>query len=161
MKIKLDEGARVSRAHGEETVRVKRTTETAIIPERKSIGAAGFDLCIDSDTPIVVPPHSTVMVQSGIAFEIPQGYFGAVYARSGISTRESIRPATCVSVIDSDYRGSVGLPLHNDTDTERIIEPYSRVAQIVFQKALIVDLEFVDELGESERGENGFGSTGR
>lgn len=144
-----------------EAIKVKRTTFTAIIPKRQSIGAAGYDLCIDSDKPVIIPPHSTVMVQSGIAFEIPKGYFGAVYARSGISTREGIRPATCVSVIDSDYRGSVGLPLHNDTDKERVIEPYARVAQIVFQKALIVNLELVEELEETERGVGGFGSTGK
>lgn len=146
---------------GERTIKVKRTTETAVMPERHSIGAAGYDLCVDSDNPIVIPPHSTVLAQSGIAFEIPKGYFGAIYARSGISTREGIRPSTCVSVIDSDYRGSVGLPLHNDTDFERTIRPYERVAQIVFQKALIVGLELVDELGETERGNKGFGSSGR
>ena len=145
----------------ERTIKVKKTTETAVMPERHSIGAAGYDLCVDSDEPIVIPPHSTVLVQSGIAFEIPKGYFGAIYARSGISTREGIRPSTCVSVIDSDYRGSVGLPLHNDTDFERTIKPYERVAQIVFQKALIVGLELVDELEETERGSNGFGSSGR
>lgn len=142
-------------------VKIKRITETAIMPKQGSIGAAGFDLCIDSSEAVVIPPHSTVMVQSGIAFEIPKGYFGAVYARSGISTREGIRPATCVSVIDSDYRGSVGLPLHNDTDVEKIIQPYERVAQIVFQQALIPELELVDELDETERGNGGFGSTGR
>lgn len=145
----------------EEAIKIKKVTETAIMPKRQTAGSAGYDLCIDSDKPVVIPPHCTVMIQSGIAFEIPKGYFGAIYARSGISTREGIRPATCVSVIDSDYRGSVGLPLHNDTDDEKIIKPYERVAQIVFQKALIVDLELVDELEETERGEKGFGSSGR
>lgn len=143
-----------------DTIKVKRVTETAVMPKRMSVGAAGYDLYIDSDKPIVIPPHQTVMVKSGIAFEIPKNYYGAIYARSGLSTREGIRPATCVSVIDSDYRGEVGLPLHNDTDSERTIQPYERVAQIVFQKALIVDLELVDELEQTERGECGFGSTG-
>lgn len=142
-------------------VKIKRVTETAKMPTRQSIGAAGFDLYIDSDVPVVIGPHGTVLVQSGVAFEIPEGYFGAIYARSGLSTKSGIRPATCVSVIDSDYRGSVGLPLHNDTDFERTVEPYERVAQIIFQKALIVDLELVDSLSETERGDGGFGSTGR
>lgn len=142
-------------------IKIKRVTDTAIIPERCSDGAAGFDLCIDSAETIVIPPHSTVMVQSGIAFEIPKGYFGAIYARSGISTRQGIRPATCVSVIDSDYRGSVGLPLHNDTDVEKVIEPYSRVAQIVIQRAFTPTVVVADSLEETERGDNGFGSTGR
>lgn len=143
-----------------ETIKIKRTTETAIVPECQSVGAAGYDLHIDSAEAVVIPPHSTVMVQSGIAFEIPKGYFGAVYARSGLSTKHGIRPATCVSVIDSDYRGSVGLPLHNDTDEEKIIKPYERVAQIVFQKALKVNFVIVDKLEETERGDGGFGSTG-
>ena len=78
-----------------------------------------------------------------------------------MSTKEGIRPATCVSVIDSDYRGTVGLPLHNDSNEERVIKPHERVAQIVFQKALVVELELVDELDTTERGNNGFGSSGR
>lgn len=143
-----------------DAIKIKRVTETAIIPEQCSDGAAGFDLCIDSAEAITIPPHSTVMVQSGIAFEIPKGYFGAIYARSGISTREGIRPATCVSVIDSDYRGSVGLPLHNDTDVEKVIEPYSRVAQIVIQRAFTPKIVLSDTLSETERGVGGFGSTG-
>lgn len=144
-----------------EIIKIKRVTDTAVVPERQSLGAAGFDLCVDSNTEIKIPPHGTVMVSSGVAFAIPRGYFGAIYARSGISTREGIRPATCVSVIDSDYRGNVGLPLHNDTDYEKVIKPYERVAQIVFQKSLIVELELSDSLDETERGESGFGSTGR
>lgn len=141
-------------------IQIKKLTPTAITPKRQTDGAAGYDLYIDSAEPIKIPPHSTVMVQSNIAFQIPDGFFGAVYARSGLSTREGIRPATCVSVIDSDYRGSVGLPLHNDTDTEKIIEPYSRVAQIVFQKTFTPSLIEVEELAETKRGDSGFGSSG-
>ena len=142
-------------------IKVKKVTKTAIFPERKSIGAAGYDLCVDCDKEFTIPPHETAIVWSGLAFEIPKGYFGAIYARSGMSTREGIRPATCVSVIDSDYRGNVGLPLHNDTDEPKIIAPYDRVAQIIFQKALIVELNLVERLEETERGDGGFGSTGR
>lgn len=142
-------------------IKIKRLTKTAIMPERKTEGAGGFDLCIDSEYPIVIYPHSTKMAYTGLAFAIPKGYFGAIYARSGISIREGIRPATCVSVIDSDYRGNVGLPLHNDTNRIKVIEPYSRVAQIIFQEAFAPELEEVDELDETERGEGGFGSTGK
>ena len=141
-------------------IKVKKVTETAILPQRQSIGAAGYDLYADTDNQITIRPHETVMIQSNLAFEIPKGYFGAIYARSGLSTKKGIRPATCVSVIDSDYRGSVGLPIHNDSNEVRTIEPHERVAQIIFQKALIVDLELVDELDATDRGENGFGSTG-
>lgn len=145
----------------QESIKVKRVTATAIIPERKTIGAAGFDLYADIDAPVIVRPHTTVMIYSGIAFSIPDGYFGAIYARSGLSVKSGLRPATCVSVIDSDYRGNVGLPMHNDTDTERVINPNERVAQIVFQKALTPKLEVVAELDNTERGDNGFGSSGR
>lgn len=142
------------------TIRVKRVTETAIVPERKTIGAAGFDLYADISEPVKIQPHETKLVFSGIAFEIPKNYFGAIYARSGMSVSLGLRPATCVSVIDSDYRGNIGLPIHNDSEMERVILPHERVAQIVFQKALIVDLEVVNELDETDRGEKGFGSTG-
>lgn len=144
-----------------ELIKVKRVTNTAIIPERKSIGAAGYDLYADIDRDIVINPHSTKMITSGVAFEIPKDYFGAIYSRSGLATKEGLRPSTCVSVIDSDYRGNVGLPMHNDSNEKRIIHPKERIAQIVFQKALIVDLELVEELEETDRGNNGFGSTGR
>lgn len=142
-------------------VKIKKVTDSAIIPKRSSDGAAGYDLSVDTSEPITIKPHETVMVQSNIAFEIPKGYFGAIYARSGISTKRGLRPATCVSVIDSDYRGSVGLPIHNDSEEVRVVQPHERVAQIVFQKALDVDLELVDSLEETDRGDNGFGSTGR
>ena len=144
-----------------EPIKVKRVTETAIIPERKSIGAAGFDLYADISEEVEIRPHEMVMLYSGVAFEIPHNYFGAIYARSGLATKEGIRPATCVSVIDSDFRGNVGLPMFNDSKETRKIYPRERIGQIVFQKALMVDLELVDELEETERGDNGFGSTGR
>lgn len=141
-------------------IKIKRLTETAIMPERKTDGAAGFDLYVDSADPIVIYPHSTRMVYSGFAFAIPKGYFGAIYARSGLAVKLGVRPSTCVSVIDSDYRGNVGLPLHNDSNRIRVIEPYSRVAQMLIQEAFTPELELVDELDETERGEGGFGSTG-
>lgn len=144
-----------------ESVKVKRVTETAIVPERQSVGAAGFDLCADISEPVVIAPHSTEIVFSGIAFSIPRDYFGAIYARSGRAIKNGLRPATCVSVIDSDYRGNVGLPIHNDSDSEQIVQPQERIAQIVFQRAIPVTLKLVNELDVTERGSNGFGSTGR
>lgn len=142
-------------------IKIKRVTETAIIPESKTDGAAGFDLYVDTDKIIEVPPHETVMLWTGIAFSIPKGYFGAIFARSGLSVKDGLRPATCVSVIDSDYRGNVGVPMHNDTNVMKIISPHERVAQIVFQKVYHPKLELVDSLDETERGSAGFGSTGR
>lgn len=142
-------------------IRIKRITETAMMPERKSIGAAGYDLYVDTNEDVVIPPHSSVLLPTGIAFSIKSPYFGAIYARSGLSTKKGLRPATCVSVIDSDYRGEVKIPLHNDTDTEKVIVPHERVAQIVFEKALICPIVEVEELDETDRGVGGFGSSGQ
>lgn len=142
-------------------VKVKRVSETAKIPEKKSIGAAAYDLCADISEPVTIKPHETVMIKSGLAFDIPKGFFGAIYARSGISTRLGLRPATCVSIIDSDYRGEVGLPMHNDTDEEKTIEANERICQIIFERCYHAEFEQVDTLEETERGNGGFGSTGR
>jgi dUTP pyrophosphatase len=142
-------------------VKIKKVTETAIVPTKGTEGSAGFDLYVDSDEVVTIPPHGTAMLQTNIAFEIPRGYFGAVYARSGVSTKRGLRPATCVSVIDSDYRGSVGVPLHNDTDEPRIVLKYERVAQMVITPIPEVELVLVDNLSDTERGTGGFGSSGR
>lgn len=142
-------------------MKIKKLTETAKIPTRATDGSVGYDLFVDVDSKVIIKPHETVMLPSNIAMEIPRGYFGAIYARSGLSTKQGLRPATCVSVIDSDYRGGIGLPIHNDTDEERIINPYERVAQLVIQEAYTPEIEVVDELSETDRGSDGFGSSGR
>lgn len=142
-------------------IKIKRVTETAILPERKTDGSVGYDLCVDSDKPIEIQPHNSVIVSTGLAFEIPIGYAGCIYARSGISIKRNIRPSTCVSVIDSDYRGDVMLPMYNDSDEVQIVEPYERVAQLVLHKVWIPEVEVVEELSDTERGKKGFGSTGR
>ena len=141
-------------------VKIKKVTETAILPTKGTEGSAGYDLYVDSDEDIMIHPHRTEMLQTNIAFEIPKGYFGAVYARSGISTKRGLRPATCVSVIDSDYRGSVGVPIHNDTDGIRFVDAHERVAQIVIIPIPDVELVLVDELSDTGRGTGGFGSSG-
>ena len=141
-------------------MRIKKLTETAILPVRSTDGSAGYDLYVDCDKDVIINPYQTEVLHTNIAMEIPKGYFGAVYARSGMSTRQGLRPATCVSVIDSDYRGEVGLPIHNDSDIPQIIKAYSRVAQIVLQPCLTPELEVVDSLDNTDRGMGGFGSTG-
>ena len=141
-------------------VKIKKVTETAILPTKGTEGSAGYDLYVDSDEEIMIHPHRTEMLQTNIAFEIPKGYFGAVYARSGVSTKRGLRPATCVSVIDSDYRGSVGVPIHNDTDGIRFVDAHERVAQIVITPIPEVELVLVDELSDTGRGTGGFGSSG-
>lgn len=142
-------------------IKIKKLTESAIIPTKGTEEAAGFDLYVDNDTAVTILPHETEMLQTNIAFELPRGHFGAVFARSGLSTKKGIRPSTCVSVIDSDYRGSVGVPLHNDSNEPRVIEPHERVAQMVIIPIPEVEFVLVDSLEETERGTGGFGSTGK
>ena len=101
------------------------------------------------------------MVGTGLAMEIPEGYFGAIFARSGLASKQGLRPANCVGVVDSDYRGEFMIALHNDTDEERVIAGKERIAQMVVMPYLSVEFEEVETLNETERGEGGFGSTGR
>ena len=108
----------------------------------------------------VFVPGTTMKIGTGIAAEIPEGYFGAVFARSGLATKKGLRPANCVGVIDSDYRGEIIVALHNDSKEPQTIQAYERIAQIVILPYLDVSFEIVDELSDTERGEGGFGSTG-
>lgn len=129
-------------------------------PTRGSIAAAGYDLYGNNTKEIDIAPHSTVMIGTGIAIEIPDGYFGGIYARSGLASKKGLRPANCTGVIDSDYRGELKVALHNDTDETMTIQPHERIAQLIIQPYENVDFEEVDELSDSERGKGGFGSTG-
>ena len=145
-----------------EKIKIKRLNSNAKIPHRGSEGAAGYDLyaCINEPY-IIIAPHTTKKVETGLSIEIPHGYFGAIFARSGLATKEGIRPANCTGVCDEDYRGEYVVALHNDTDEERIIEPNERIAQLVILPYLSVEFEEVDELSDTDRGVSGFGSTGK
>lgn len=142
-------------------IKIKRLTETAVIPTRGSEYAAGYDLYADIQEPVVIKAHETGKIGTGLAVEIPDGYFGAIYARSGLATKQSLRPANCVGVCDSDYRGEYIVALHNDSDEERTIQPKDRIAQLVVMPYLAVEFDEVEELDETERGAGGFGSTGK
>lgn len=142
------------------TVKVKKLTSTAKMPERGSKFSAGYDLSADIDKTILIRPQETIKIPTGLSFEIPEGYFGGIYARSGLATKQGLRPANAVGVCDSDYRGEYIVALYNDSDKTQIIEPGQRIAQVVFQPYLICDLEEVDILTHTKRGRGGFGSTG-
>lgn len=142
------------------TVKVKKLTNTAKMPERGSKFSAGYDLSADINENILIRPQETVKIPTGLSFEVPEGYFGGIYARSGLATKQGLRPANAVGVGDSDYRGEYIVALYNDSDTTRIIEPGQRIAQIIFQPYLMCDLEDVNNLTETERANGGFGSTG-
>lgn len=134
--------------------------ENAIEPTRGSAAAAGYDLYAAIEDSIVIPAHSTVKIGTGLAFALPEGTFTAIFARSGLATKQGLRPANCVGVCDSDYRGEYIVALHNDTDNEQTINPGDRIAQMVLMSYLPMTFQQTDSLNETERGQNGFGSTG-
>lgn len=140
-------------------MRIKRLSENAIVPTKGSQHAAGYDLY--STETVSIRPHETALIGTGWAMEFPIGYFGAIYARSGLATKEGLRPANCVGVIDSDYRGEVKVALHNDTNTLKTVTAGDRIAQLIIMDYFFVsDFEEVNVLSDTSRGEGGFGSTG-
>jgi dUTP pyrophosphatase len=141
-------------------INIKKLTETATIPTRGSEYAAGYDLYADIEKDVFINPSLNATIGSGIAAEIPNGYFGAIFARSGIAKEKELRPANCVGVIDSDYRGEIKIVLHNDSPYLQKVSPQERIAQLVILPYMNVDFNIVDELEETVRGEGGFGSTG-
>lgn len=142
------------------TVKIHLLNSKAKIPTCGSPFSAGYDLYSICDELVTIGPHETIKMKTGIALEIPEGYFGAIFARSGIATKRGLRPANCTAVIDSDYRGEIMVPLHNDTDQLQFVEPGERIAQLVIIPYLNVEFEESDILSETQRGTGGFGSTG-
>ena len=142
-------------------VNIKKLNENAIIPTRATEYSAGYDLYACISSPVVILPHQTVKIGTGIAMELPDGFFGGIFARSGLSTKNGLRPSNCTGVCDADYRGEYIIALHNDTDEPQTVTPTERIAQLIIMPYLPVDFIEVDELSETVRGIGGFGSTGK
>ena len=142
-------------------IQVKKLREGAVLPTRGSEKAAGYDLYACLDQPVVIYPNTNVKIGTGLAIAVPEGYFGAVFARSGLAAKQSLRPANCVGVCDADYRGEYMVALHNDGNEPRTVNPGDRIAQLVVMPFLPVEFSEVAELDETARGAGGFGSTGR
>ena len=142
-------------------INVKKLRDNAVIPTRGSEYAAGYDLYAAIDETVVIGPHETAKIGTGLAFALPDGVFAAIFARSGLATKQGLRPANCVGVCDSDYRGEYIVALHNDSEEIRIIEPQERIAQMVLMPYIPMMFKEVESLDETERGEGGFGSTGK
>lgn len=142
------------------SIKIKRLNENAVIPTRGSIGAAGFDLYACADNTITILAGETVKIGTGLSIAIPCGYFGAIFARSGLATKKGLRPANCVGVADEDYRGEYIVALHNDSNITQTVEPGERIAQLIILPYGMAEFEEVDSLDETERGSGGFGSTG-
>ena len=128
-------------------INVKKLRDNAVIPTRGSEYAAGYDLYAAIDETVVIGPHENT--------------FGMIVARSGLATKEGLRPANCSGVCDSDYRGEYIIALHNDSDEIRYVEPNERIAQLILMSYVPMTFNLVNELTITERGEGGFGSTGQ
>jgi dUTP pyrophosphatase len=142
-------------------IEIKKLSNTAIIPTKGSEYAAGHDLYADLKEAIQVNPGDTLKIPTGIAMAIPNGYFGAIYARSGLATKQGLAPANKVAVIDSDYRGELIVVLYNQSNVPQIVHPGDRIAQLIIQPYIDYDVKIVEELNSTERGDGGFGHSGK
>lgn len=141
-------------------VKIKKLNDKAIIPTYGSRYSAGADLYACMDETITIQPGETVLVKTGLAMAIPEGFAGLIYARSGLATKKGLAPANKVGVVDADYRGEVMVPLYNHSRVAVEVEYGERIAQMVITPFLTAEYLLTDELDETERGEGGFGSTG-
>ena len=142
-------------------VKVKKLYENAKLPVYGTEFSAGADLCACLDAPVTLQPGETRLISVGIAMELPAGYAGLVYARSGLASKRGLAPANKVGVVDSDYRGEFFVPLHNHGSVPQTIEPGERIAQMIITPYLTASFVESDTLSDTVRGEGGFGSTGR
>jgi len=148
-------------------VKAKKLTPTAILPTYGSESAACADLYADLETAdgtknkVEILPHHTVKVGTGWSFQPPTGYFGAIFARSGLATKQGLRPANCVGIADEDYTGEYIVAVHNDSDEPKYVEHGDRIAQLIFMPYEQTNFEEVEELDKTTRGAGGFGSSGK
>lgn len=142
-------------------IAVKKLDERAVLPTYGSEYSAGADLYAVANGEIVFLPGETKFVRTGLAMEIPEGYAGLIYARSGLACKRGLAPANKVGVVDSDYRGEVMVALHNHSNVEQKIAAGERIAQLVVAPFLKASFSECEALSETVRGEGGFGSTGR
>ena len=142
-------------------VKYKKLKDSAIEPTKGSEKAAGYDLYanINGNDSITINPGETVVIGTGLSFELPDNTFAAIFARSGLSTKSGLAPANKVGVCDSDYRGEYKVPLHNHSNIPATVNHGDRVAQMVVMPFIPIELEEGD-LSNTARGSGGFGSTG-
>ena len=140
---------------------VKKLDERAVLPKYGSEFSAGADLYAVLDDEVVILPNETKLIRTGLAMEIPAGYAGLIYARSGLASKRGLAPANKVGVVDADYRGEVMVALHNHSAISQSVAPLERIAQLVITPFLQVEFDLCEELSDTVRGAGGFGSTGK
>lgn len=141
-------------------IEIKKLNPNAVIPANAHPGDAGYDLCACTSDIVYIKPGETVMIPTGLAIAVPHGYFGGIFARSGLASKEGLRPANCVGVADCNYRGEYKVALYNDSCETRAVLPGQKIAQLVVMPCADIAFEEVTELSDTERGEGGFGSSG-
>ena len=142
-------------------LRIKKLRDNAQMPTYGSEYAAGADVYAAIDEAVTIEPGETKFIPTGLAFEIPEGYAGFIYARSGLASKKGLAPANKVGVVDADYRGEVMVALHNHGKEAQTVEAGERIAQMIIAPFVAVNYIFSDELDDTVRGAGGFGSTGR
>ena len=142
-------------------LKIQRLEHNKILPDYKTEGAAGMDLCAAIEEPIVLKPLERTLVPTGLKIELEHGYEAQVRPRSGLSIKHGITLINCVGTIDEDYRGEVCVPIVNISNETYAIQPQERIAQMVIARAEQAKIEVVTELTDTVRGEGGFGSTGK
>lgn len=144
----------------EMNLEIKKLDDRAVMPSYGSEFSAGADLYACLDEEITIKAGETAFIHTGLAFAIPEGCVGLVYARSGLGCKKGLAPSNKVGVIDSDYRGEVMVALHNHSSEDHVIEPKDKIAQMVITPYIKANYTFVEKLDDTVRGTGGFGSTG-
>ncbi len=142
-------------------ISVKRLRENAVLPTYGSQEAAGADLYACLDAPVIIAPGASAFIPTGLAMQIPSGYAGLIYARSGLACKRGLAPANKVGVVDSDYRGEFMVVLHNHSAQDQTVSHGERIAQLVVTPVLTPDFQEVEQLTDTQRSAGGFGSTGK
>ncbi len=141
-------------------INIKKLNNNVIMPNRGTKGSSGWDIYALLEKSVFIPLHTTVKIPTGIMIEFPKFTTGLIYSRSGIATKRNLVVAQGTAVIDSDYRGELIIPLHNDSDITQWVNPNERIAQFIVTLYIPIELVEIDNLSETIRGNNGFGSTG-
>lgn len=144
-----------------DAIRVKKLNNNAIVPTYGSLEAAGADLYACLENPVTILPGESAFIPTGLSMELPKGYAGLIYARSGLACKKGLAPANKVGVVDSDYRGEFMVVLHNHGSVPQEVSHGERIAQLVITPVFTPGFTEVDELTDTARSAGGFGSTGK
>ncbi len=142
-------------------IKIERLPHNKTLPEYKTAGASGMDLCAAIEEPVTLKPLERKLIPTGLKIELEPDFEVQIRPRSGMSIKHGITLINCIGTIDEDYRGEICVPIVNISKEEYTIQPQERIAQMVVAKVEKADFEVVEKVSETLRGEGGFGSTGK